>query len=94
MDQPGTPDEIERQIRQIEAELAQPAKFTEPSAAERASKPQATRLSPARMVAGDRGDRGCRADGLLAGAALFAIGAVVALVAINARIEAGQVPGH
>jgi len=33
-------------------------------------------------------------SGLFAGAALFAIGAVVALVAINARIEAGQVPGQ
>jgi EmrB/QacA subfamily drug resistance transporter len=32
--------------------------------------------------------------GLFAGAALFAIGAVVALVAINARIEAGQLSGH
>jgi EmrB/QacA subfamily drug resistance transporter len=32
--------------------------------------------------------------GLFAGAALFAIGAVVALAAINARIEAGEVPGH
>jgi EmrB/QacA subfamily drug resistance transporter len=33
-------------------------------------------------------------SGLFAGAALFAIGAVVALVAIDARIEAGQIPGH
>jgi hypothetical protein len=32
--------------------------------------------------------------GLFVGAALFAIGAVVALVAINARIEAGEAPGH
>jgi EmrB/QacA subfamily drug resistance transporter len=32
--------------------------------------------------------------GLFIGAALFAIGAVVALVAINARIEAGAAPGH
>jgi hypothetical protein len=40
MDQPGTPDEIERQVRQIEAELAQPAKFIEPSAAERARQPR------------------------------------------------------
>jgi hypothetical protein len=40
MDQPPTPDEIERQVRQLEAELARPAKFTEPSAAERARKPR------------------------------------------------------
>jgi hypothetical protein len=40
MDQPPTSDEIERQVRQIEAELARPAKFTEPSAAERARKPR------------------------------------------------------
>jgi hypothetical protein len=40
MDRPGTPDEIERQARQIEAELARPAKFTEPSAAERARQPR------------------------------------------------------
>jgi hypothetical protein len=40
MDQPPTPDEIERQARQMEAELARPAKFTEPSAAERARKPR------------------------------------------------------
>ena len=32
--------------------------------------------------------------GLLVGAALFAIGAVVALAAINARIESGPVSGH
>jgi hypothetical protein len=40
MDQPPSPDEIERQVRQLEAELAKPAKFTEPSAAERARKPR------------------------------------------------------
>jgi hypothetical protein len=40
MDQPPTSDEIERQVRQMEAELARPAKFTEPSAAERARKPR------------------------------------------------------
>jgi hypothetical protein len=40
MDQPPTPDEIERQARQIEAELARPARFIEPSAAERARKPR------------------------------------------------------
>lgn len=40
MDQPPTPDEIERQARQLEAELARPAKFIEPSAAERARKPR------------------------------------------------------
>ena len=40
MDQPPAPDEIERQVRQIEAELARPARFTEPSAAERARKPR------------------------------------------------------
>jgi hypothetical protein len=40
MDQPPTPDEIERQVRQMEKELARPAKFTEPSAAERARKPR------------------------------------------------------
>lgn len=40
VDQPPTPDEIERQVRRIEAELAKPAKFTEPSAAERARKPR------------------------------------------------------
>jgi hypothetical protein len=40
MDQPPTPDEIERQFRQMEAELARPAKFIEPSAAERARKPR------------------------------------------------------
>jgi EmrB/QacA subfamily drug resistance transporter len=32
--------------------------------------------------------------GLYAGAALFAVGAIVALVAINARIGADEVPGH
>jgi hypothetical protein len=40
MDRPPTPDEIERQVRQMEAELARPARFTEPSAAERAGKPR------------------------------------------------------
>jgi hypothetical protein len=45
MDQPPTPDEIERQVRQIEAELARPAKFTEPSAAERAGKPRRAGLA-------------------------------------------------
>jgi len=40
MDQRPTSDEVERQVRQIEAELARPAKFTEPSAAERARKPR------------------------------------------------------
>jgi hypothetical protein len=40
MDQPPAPEEIEGQVRQIEAELARPARFTEPSAAERARKPR------------------------------------------------------
>jgi hypothetical protein len=35
-----SPEEIERQLRKIQEELAQPAKFHEPSAAERARKPR------------------------------------------------------
>jgi hypothetical protein len=38
-DQPDTPEEIERRVSEIEAELRRPAKFKEPSAAERARKP-------------------------------------------------------
>lgn len=39
-DQPDTPEDIDKRLRDIEAELRQPAKFKEPSAAERARKPR------------------------------------------------------
>jgi hypothetical protein len=39
-DQPDTPDGIDKQLRDLEAELRRPAKFKEPSAAERARKPR------------------------------------------------------
>jgi hypothetical protein len=39
-DQPDTPDGIDKLLREIDAELHQPAKFKEPSAAERARKPR------------------------------------------------------
>ena len=38
--QPDSPDDIDKRLREIEAELRRPAKFTEPSAAERAGKPR------------------------------------------------------
>jgi hypothetical protein len=33
-------------------------------------------------------------SGLLAGAIIFAVGAIVALVAINARVSAAEAAGH
>ncbi|HEX4658164.1 MAG TPA: hypothetical protein VH307_12325 [Streptosporangiaceae bacterium] len=33
-------------------------------------------------------------SGLLAGAMIFAVGAIVALVAINARVNAAEAAGH
>jgi hypothetical protein len=50
-DQPGAPGESERWISEIEAELHRPAKFKEPSAAERARKPgKVARLRNARQA--------------------------------------------